>query len=457
VSVLAGLTFGLVPALQATRTDLTPALKEGGTLVLRRRGRLTPQTVLLLAQVAGSLMLLLIIGVLALGIQSTLGIQKGFDPKNLYLISIDPVRDGYSGEWAANYFPKLLERIQRLPSVSSASLTDTVPVAINNSPRVTWSSGQTTPGSKVERALKYVVGKDYFETAGIPILAGRGFRKLDESDAASVVIVSETLVRNFWNGGVAVGRSIEISTGDPTPGAGLWPGSFDFHPGALGNGPRVFEIVGVAGDVTNDLVVNRQHPAIYFPLRPADYAEPSLRGITLLLRAAPGSDAIGVARREIAAMEPNITPFDARSMMEQISQFMVPLRSAAWTYGLIGAFGLVLASIGLAGVTAYSVTQRAHEIGVRVALGARKRDVLGMVMRRGLTLVAVGTVIGLMGAWAGIRALSGLFSTVATVSTSEPLLSVGAPLLLASVAVIACYLPARRSMRIDPAITLREE
>jgi putative ABC transport system permease protein len=225
----------------------------------------------------------------------------------------------------------------------------------------------------------------------------------------------------------------------------------------LGKARRVFEVVGVAGDVTNDLVVQKEHPAIYFPLRPANYAQPSLRGMTLMVRSAPGLDVIDAVRREVSAMDSTLTPFNARSMTEQIGQFMSPLRAAAWTYACIGAFGLVLACVGLAGVTAYSVTQRRHEIGIRMTLGARNSDVLGLVMKEGVVLVTTGTVIGLAGAWAGMRLLAGLFSSVASTSTSNPMLLVGAPLLLAGVALVACFIPARRATGIHPAMALRQE
>jgi putative ABC transport system permease protein len=152
---------------------------------------------------------------------------------------------------------------------------------------------------------------------------------------------------------------------------------------------------------------SKKHPAIYFPLRPADYAQPSLLGATLMVRSAAGADALKAVRREISAMDANITPFNPRSMTEQIDQFMSPLRAAAWTYGLIGVFGLVLAAVGLAGVIAYSVAQRAREIGIRMALGAKRIDVLGLVMKEGVVLVTIGTMIGLGTAWSGMRMLAG--------------------------------------------------
>jgi putative ABC transport system permease protein len=144
-------------------------------------------------------------------------------------------------------------------------------------------------------------------------------------------------------------------------------------------------------------------------------------------------------------------------MTEQIAQFMSALKGASWTYGFIGVFGLVLAAVGLAGVTAYSVAQRGHEIGIRLALGAQKRDVLGLVMKEGAALVTVGAVIGLALAWTGIRAIKGTFFSVTSVRGDDPLLLIGAPLLLVGLALTACYLPARRSTSIDPVSALRQD
>jgi len=235
------------------------------------------------------------------------------------------------------------------------------------------------------------------------------------------------------------------------------PGTVDFRASVINADRRLYQVVGVVADVTEDLVVSKKHPAIYFPLRTTDYAQPSLRGVTLMLRAKPGVDAIGAVRREISNMDSNITPFNARSMTEQIAQFMSALKAASWTYGLIGVFGLILASVGLAGVTAYSVRQRGHEIGIRLALGAQKRDVLRLVMKEGFVLVMAGALIGLTIAWAGMRALSSMFFSVASIQGADPLLLGGAPLLLASLALAACYLPARKSARIDPVVALRQE
>jgi putative ABC transport system permease protein len=216
----------------------------------------------------------------------------------------------------------------------------------------------------------------------------------------------------------------------------------------------------VAGDVTEGLVVQKQSPAMYFPLHAADAARPPAEGLTLMVRAAPGVDAIAAVRREISAMDAKVTPFHMRSMTEQIDQFMAPLRMSSWTYGLIGIFGLVLSAVGLAGMTAYSVAQRGREIGIRMALGASSGNVLGLVMREALRLVLVGMAIGMAGAWTGARMLSAMSSSVGrvtTTTTTDPTLLIGAPVLLAVLALGACYLPARKSMSIDPVISLRQE
>jgi predicted permease len=439
LTLVTGLGFGLVPALQATRV--------AAGLSGRRRAGL--RNALMVGQFAGSLTLLVILGMLATGIQTTLGVQAGFDPKGLYLISLDPVRDGYSPEQTAAFLQKLLDRVKLQRSITAASLTESVPVSI----------GGTRVRVSTRSIIRHVVGKDYFATSGIALTAGRGFRQEDEANQTASVIVTQEFARQFWPGADPLGRQIEIG-GDEVVAAKILPGSYDYRVGAASARRKFFEVVGIAGDVAEGLVVQKPSPAIYFPLHPADYGRPAAEGITLMVRAAPGVDALDVVRREIAALDSHITPFHARSMTEQIDQFMSPLRMSSWTYAFIGIFGLVLSAVGLAGMTAYSVAQRGREIGIRIALGAQRSSVLGLVMQEGLRLVAAGTAIGMAGAWAGVRMLSAMNSSVGRVTSTnvtDPMVLFGAPLLLAVLALIACYLPARRSMRIDPVAALRQE
>ena len=216
---------------------------------------------------------------------------------------------------------------------------------------------------------------------------------------------------------------------------------------------------GVAKDIKVEFAMEQAKPAVYLPIRAEDYGHPPMQGMTLLIRSVPGADAVGAVRREVAAMDPNLTLFNARNMKDQIDAMMFMVHIGVLVYGGIGVFGLVLASIGLAGVTAYSVTQRTHEIGIRMALGAAKADVLRLVMKEGAGLIVVGTVIGLAGAWGGARAMASILSAMAeavSASQYDPVLLLGAPLLLAGLAMLACYVPARRSMRIDPAVALRD-
>lgn len=462
ITALTGFIFGLAPAWHATRVTLTPALKEGGNVRFDCFRRISLRDVLIVAQVAASLTLLVVVGLLAIGIRTTVGTQQGIEARNLYLVALDPVRDGLPPPQAQQFFPKLLDRVRALPDVSAACLTDTLPVAINLAPFVQFSV--VADGAAKTRArgaaAKQLVGNDYFHTTGIRILQGRAFTRQDEVDSSPAIIVSETLARHFFRGTTPVGQQLDLESGNNQPGFGALPGDPDYRRGALDGGPRKFEIVGVAADVTNALTAHDEHAAIYFPMRPADYAQPSLQGTTLIVRAPAGADVLREVEHEVAAMDNRITPFDARSMEEHINQFMTPLRIASTTYALIGIFGLVLSAVGLAGVTAFSVTQRNHEIGVRMALGARARNVLALVMKEGLALVTIGTLLGMAGAWGASRLLAYGNSSVGTVtstSTSNPFLLLGAPMLLAVIALLACYLPARRSLRVDPLIALRQE
>jgi hypothetical protein len=211
ITTVAGFGFGLIHAIRVTKENLVPALKEGGTVLLPRFRRLTLRNVLMVAQVAGSFTLLVILGLLSLGIQTTLGIEAGFNPRGLYLVSLDPIRDGYSGDQATAFLHKLLERVKALPAVSSATLTETIPVSLGiTGLRFSEPTSGTDNSQALREALKYTVGKDYFDTTGIPIIQGCGFRSGDENNSSSAVIVSEELVREYWDGENPLGRRIQI-------------------------------------------------------------------------------------------------------------------------------------------------------------------------------------------------------------------------------------------------------
>lgn len=459
--ICAGLAFGTLPAWQATSADLTSALKEGGVVRLRKFRRLTLRNALVLGQIAASLTLLLMTGYLALGTRSTLDIDPGFDSHNLYLMSLDPIRDGYPERDAANFFGRLLRRVRGIAGVVAACLTDSLPAAVNGTGSLTFTTGgeRSNDVRYIHNAQRFVVGKDYFATTRIPVLAGRPFEREDEQGGIRHVIVSEAFVRQFSNPDGVVGQRIELGSGDIDPGQGVWPGAFDYRNAAPDAKRELVEVVGVAEDVAEGFGVQKPPPTIYFQMRAADYGQPSLRGVTLVVRAAPGFDAIRAVRREVSAMDARVTVFNSRTMLQQIGEVLFAV-AGVWTYGIIGLVGLILAAVGLAGVTAYSVAQRGREIGIRMALGAQKNQVLRLIMSEGAALIAIGSVIGLAFAWVGMRGLSAVFASVAqsnTLNSYGTAFLIGAPLLLATLALFACYLPARKSTRIDPAIALREE
>ncbi len=460
LTLFTGLAFGLLPALRATRTDLTPALKDSGAIPLHRRRSLNLRNALMLSQVAASLALLLITGFLVIGHRRVMGAQVGFDAERLYLVSLDPFRDGFTGDQTAAVFRKLLDRVRGLPGITSASLTDSVPMSIIGKPGATFSVAGADGSKVLHWARRARVGVDYFDTLGIPILQGRRFRRADERDESTAAIVSERMARECWGGENPLGRRFEVGN-DEIPRFVIG-GSFGDRRAGVSGRTETFEVVGVARNTRDglDLVPSETPAVFYLPLRPADCARPGLHGVTLMARALPGVDAFGAVRQEVAAIDQKLTPFDARTMPEQIDRLMFPMRAALGTYSFIGVFGLILASVGLAGVTAYTVARRRREIGIRIALGAGEADVLGLVMKEGAVLVLLGSAIGLTLAWMGMRALTGIMSEVARVaglSTSDPKLLVGAPLLLAALALVACYLPARKSLRVDPVVALRQE
>jgi predicted permease len=461
LTAFAGLALGLLPALQATRPDLTLALKESSNFRLRRFRRLSSRNLLMVFQMAASLALLLITGFLILGYSRIAGREVGFDPRNLYVISLDPLRDGYSAARTADFFEKLLDRTRGLPAVASATLVDSAPMSVMGRTLVPISVGSSEGAKELHRARPFAVGSDYFATLGVGIVLGRGFCKEDEVDDATAAIVSEKFVRECWPGLDPLGRRIEMGNEDVPS---LWRGDLGrvWRGAHLPGKPRVFQVVGVARDLRDGLTfVAKDAPGvIYRPIHAADYAQPSPQGWTLMARGIPGVDVLTQLRHETSVLDDHLEPFHAHTMVEQIDDLMFLVKVALWTYGCIGICGLILASIGLAGVTAYSVTRRRREIGIRVALGAQRSDVMRLVMQEGAVLMLIGAAIGLAAARSATRLISAVVSTVAVTagtSMSDPRLLVGAPLLLGILALVACYLPARKSLRIDPAVSLRQE
>lgn len=460
LTLVTGFFFGLTPALHATGPHIAEALKDGRDVRFAKFRRIGLRNLLMVSQVAGSLTLLVVLALMSIGIQTTMGVRAGFDSRNLYLLSMDPVRDGYPSEKVPEFLQKLLERVQALPTVTAATLTESIPVSLpNRFLSLAVPTGRVGDSDVIDAVASHVVGKDYFETTGVPIRLGRAFLRSDETSDTKSVIVSQALVQRLWRGENPIGRRVEIANAALMPPK-ILPGSFDYR-AQVGTGDvHAYQVVGVAGDVAEGLVVQKPQPAVYFPLNDSTFQRPSLDGVTLIFRGTPGANPTGALQAQIARLSASVTPFNVMSMNEHVEQFMSPLKMAAWTYGTIGIFGLLLACVGLAGMSAYSVSQRRQELAVRMAMGAQKRDVLKLVIGEGAFLLVSGSIVGMMLAAAAERAISAMSSAASQVnstSSSNPVVLIGAPSLLIVLGLVACYLPARRSTAIDPAHALRQE
>ena len=452
VAVVCGIGLSLAPALQATNTDVAPALKAGSALQLAGYRRFGLRNLAIVAQVSGSLMLLLITGFLVSGLFKANNIPTKFDPRTMVLLSIDPVRDGYSPEQSQAVFQKISDMLRTSPGVRSFALAAQPPFAIQDAEAAVHLTAEDPGGSsqKQQPVVIETVGAGYFAALNESTLAGREFEQRDlqspddGSNIALPVILNERAASKFFGNGNAIGKTLR-------------------------DNKQSYEVVGLVRNLKNGTGISQS--IAYLPLTERNFGgsptgarvvvgDGAVGGITIIARSDSGADAMSHVRSVIASIDPNLTLFNVQTLNEYFERSRYAMRSAIRTYGGIGLFGLVLSAIGLAGVTAYAVAQRRKEIGIRMALGARKKEVLQLVLREGTSLITVGTVLGFLGAVALAKILSAVLSSFADafmMGTNDPRLLVGAPLLLAAVALLACYLPARRAAKIDPVKTLRQE
>lgn len=428
--------FGLAPALRAGRDDLSAGLKPNAASASSRRAWFSLRNTLVFQQVTVSVMLILLTGFVVVGWNRSAGVHVGFEPLNLYLVRMDPVRDGVSPAGAQQFFAQLPARLTRVAGVTAVSVAQTMPLAMSASEAMLTAKADFAGGAASLGALRSDrVGHGFFETIGTPLRRGRTFTERDQTEASRVVVVNETLAQEVWPGQDPLGQTLDL------------------------NGERL-EVIGVVGDIRSAFPLARTQPGVYRPVTPSGFASPSRHGVTVAIRVAPGMDALAQLPREIERVDPQVTVFEIVRMVDDVAQTQYLAHFATLVYGGMGVFGLILASVGLAGVTAQAVAQRRREIGIRMALGARRTDVVRLVLRESSAIIAGGTVAGLAAALALTWALASVVETLAeTTSTTmtDPLLLLGGPALLAALALVACYVPARRSTRIDPAITLRAE
>jgi macrolide transport system ATP-binding/permease protein len=421
LSFVTGLGFGLLPALQATRVDLNTALKETGALLggLRRRWL---RTALVTAQVAVCLILLIATGLLARGLYAAQSIDPGFETKDITVANFDLTRQGYDAPRAAEFHRRLAASLAAQPGLETAFAA---PVPLSGG---RYGSIVTLDAKDLRIPVSWAtVSANYFDALGIPIVRGRGFEERDAS-ADSNLIISESAARRFWPGEDPIGKPLRF--GRDTDQA-----------------PVYRQVIGVAKDIHSTGLAQPDDAFVYVIAK--DYSR-----VSLLVRGPGANPAIARMIHDRArTLDPNVL-VQTNPMEDNLRLFQFPSRATAILGGVLGFAGLLLASLGIYGVVSYAVTQRTREIGIRMSLGARKSDVLGMILGQALRPVAVGIAIGLMGSAAASRILQSLLFGV---SPLDPLVFAAVSILLAAIAALAGYAPALRAAGVDPISALRHE
>ncbi len=429
VTVLTTLVFGLAPALRASRLDLTAALREGGRGGSDSPSRLRGRRLLVVGEVALALMLLVASG---LSIRGTLRLangDQGYDPDGLMTFEIAlPERKYEEPEKRRQFLRAVLEGVRATTGVVAADLALTLPSSGNSYSREVDIEGNTIPNVSERPTAHFVaITPGYFETMRIALVSGRAFGSEDREDTAPVAIVSQKFAERHWPGTEAIGRRFRTSDDDP------W-----------------LTVVGVSGDVLHDWFLQGPQPTYYLPFE----QRPRL-GMFLAIRTLGEPEAVTAAvRSQVHRADPDQPIFHARTMRQLISERILGLKYAALVMGVLGFIALVLSAVGIYGVMMYSVSRRTHEIGVRVALGAERGDVLRLALGQALTITVAGVAIGLVLAYAAGRLMaSQLFGVVRLEAATFVSLTV----VLGAVSLLAAYIPARRALSVDPAVALRAE
>ena len=432
VVCLVGLLFGLAPALQASKTDLNDALKEGGRSSTEGRGRNRVRALLVVSEIALSLLLLIGAGLLIKSFVLLRDVNPGFDAENVLTMRISlPAARYTEPQQQANFYRELTERVSALPGVEVAGATVSLPLGGSNFSvgRSFVREGRPLATENSLDADYFVATPDYFKTMRIPVKAGRAFTERDTVETPPVVLVNETLARRVFPGEDPIGKRLTVWRDEQF----------------------AREIIGIVGDVKSSRLDAETGSQIYVP-----YAQDAAwGGLSLAVRTKgePEMLAAGV-RGAVRAIDKNLPVYDIKTMDDVLSASVANNRLVVLLFGVFAMFALLLASIGIYGVIAYSVAQRTHEIGIRIALGAQRTDVLGLVVGQGMVPAVIGVIIGLIGAFAVTRIMQGLLYGV---SATDPAVFVGVSLLLMIVALTACYIPARRATKVDPIIALRYE
>lgn len=431
-ALLTGVLMGLLPGLHAPGAHIAATLRESGRGIAGGRNHL--RAGLVIVQVAVSLMLLVIAGLFMRSLAAAQRMNLGFDPHNIVEFTMDPSEIGYGEAQGLAFYRSLLDRVRALPGVQSASLSSSLPMSnYTSTDYLKISDYQNLPGQALPLVSYAVVSSDYFKTMRIPFLQGRSFSAADKQGAPYVAVVSEAFAKRFWPHQNPIGKNFAKLSGATNP---------------------TYEVVGVAGDCHFADVAGVVGAFFYLPID-QNYVLSSLQ--TLQVRSdIPASEMIVETKDTLRSIAPDLPLFDVQTMMEgldSLSGFLVFQLAAGLAAGL-GLLGLALAMVGVYGVISYSASQRTHEIGIRMALGAQRAAILRMMLSQGLAIVAAGLLFGCAAAFAGARLIGNL---LVGVSPGDPLTYSMVTLILAGVALVACYIPARRAMKTDPIIALRHE
>ncbi|HVG35448.1 MAG TPA: ABC transporter permease [Pyrinomonadaceae bacterium] len=433
VSLLTGVIFGLAPALLASRTDLVAVIKGGAASPSHSRRRWNLRGVLVIAQVTISLVVLICAGLFIRSLRQARQTDPGFETANLVTMMINPRLLAYDEhETTKRFFPELLRRLEAQPGVRSAAMVNEMPLMVENlsrGPIVKEGEPDPQPNQGVNSDCNFVTPK-YFDTMKTPLVLGRDFTDRDTADAPPVVVVNQEFARRFYGSSEnAMGRRFRFAQGAP-----------------------LMEIIGIAKDGRYRTLYEDRLPFMFLPV----YQHPRT-GMTLLISAQSAGDLHAVvdsARREIAQMDARLPVVGVMMAEENMTIAYWGPNLAAGTATTFGVLALVLATMGLYSVMTYDVSQRTHEIGIRMALGANLRDVLRLIVSQGMRMVLIGIALGLVGAFALTRVLASLLLDV---GTTDFVTFVGVTVLLVAVALLACYIPARRAARVDPLVALRHE
>jgi putative ABC transport system permease protein len=443
VSLLTGVLFGLIPALQASKTDLTESLKEGGRSSTEGLRRNRVRSLLVISEIALSLVLLIGAGLMLRSFWRVQEVDPGFNPHNVLTMRISlPAAKYAQAEQVMNFYQTTIERVKGLPGVQAVGVSGGIPLSGAPDTSFFVEGRPYPPAGRYPEAFYYTVSPEYFRAMGIRLLKGRYFTEQDAKDSPKVTIIDENLARGLFAGQDPIGKHLVPPEGGADP------------PSEIVGVVQHVKHMGLDSDAQSKIQYQFYVPYVQIPEK---YLALATRDMYLVARTANASDPLSLAapvQKEIHEVDKNQPVFNVKTMEQLINESIAPRRFSMFLLSLFALVALVLAAVGIYGVMSYSVSQRTHEIGIRVALGAGKSDVLKLVIKQGLTLALIGVVSGLIGALVVTRVMA---SMLYGVTATDPLVFAGVALLLALVALLACYIPAHRAMRVDPMIALRYE